>query len=154
MPISHAQDKLAIRELYPLAQGGTAVGTGLNADPRFAKLFAKKVAAITKLPFVSAPNKFEALASHGAYAFAQLTQTDYKLVVLREDKINENRATWSERYRFGTLDDIGEFYAKKTCVHLLGKELPIEPQWTLRAHQYAAASRRRGADGARAGASA
>jgi fumarate hydratase class II len=65
-----ARNKLAIRELYPLAQGGTAVGTGLNADPRFAKLFAKKVAAITKLPFVSAPNKFEALASHGAYAFA------------------------------------------------------------------------------------
>jgi fumarate hydratase, class II len=65
-----ARNKLAIRELYPLAQGGTAVGTGLNADPRFAKLFAKKVAAITALPFVSAPNKFEALASHGAYAFA------------------------------------------------------------------------------------
>jgi fumarate hydratase, class II len=65
-----ARNKLAIRELYPLAQGGTAVGTGLNADPRFAKLFAKKVAAITRLPFTSAPNKFEALASHGAYAFA------------------------------------------------------------------------------------
>jgi fumarate hydratase class II len=65
-----ARNKLAIRELYPLAQGGTAVGTGLNADPRFAKLFAKKVAAITRLPFVSAPNKFEALASHGTYAFA------------------------------------------------------------------------------------
>jgi fumarate hydratase class II len=53
-----------------LAQGGTAVGTGLNAHPRFAALFAQKVAALTRLPFVSARNKFEALASHGAYAFA------------------------------------------------------------------------------------
>ena len=59
-----------LKELYPLAQGGTAVGTGLNAKRAFAKLFAKKVAAITGLPFVSAPNKFEALASHGALAFA------------------------------------------------------------------------------------
>jgi fumarate hydratase, class II len=62
--------RLALKELYPLAQGGTAVGTGLNAHPQFAKLFAKKVAALTKLPFAVAPNKFEALASHGAYAFA------------------------------------------------------------------------------------
>ena len=62
--------RLALKELYPLAQGGTAVGTGLNAHPQFAKLFARKVAALTKLPFTVAPNKFEALASHGAYAFA------------------------------------------------------------------------------------
>jgi fumarate hydratase class II len=64
------RNRLALKQLYPLAQGGTAVGTGLNAHPRFASLFAKKVAAITRLPFVSASNKFEALASHGAYAFA------------------------------------------------------------------------------------
>ena len=64
------QPPRAPKELYPLAQGGTAVGTGLNAHPRFAALFAKKVAAITELPFTSATNKFEALASHGAYAFA------------------------------------------------------------------------------------
>jgi fumarate hydratase class II len=57
----------AVKELYPLAQGGTAVGTGLNSKPRFAKLFAKEVAAITRLPFTSAPNKFEALASNDAY---------------------------------------------------------------------------------------
>ncbi len=62
--------RIALKELYPLAQGGTAVGTGLNAHPQFAKAFAKKVAALTKLPFVTAPNKFEALASHGAYVFA------------------------------------------------------------------------------------
>ena len=64
------RNRLALKQLYPLAQGGTAVGTGLNAHPRFAALFAKKVAAITRLPFISARNKFEALASHGAYAFA------------------------------------------------------------------------------------
>jgi fumarate hydratase class II len=65
-----ARVKLGLHELYPLAQGGTAVGTGLNAKRAFAKIFAKKAAAITGLPFVSAPNKFEALASHGALAFA------------------------------------------------------------------------------------
>jgi fumarate hydratase class II len=67
------RNRLALKQLYPLAQGGTAVGTGLNAHPRFAKLFAQRVAAITRLPFRSAPNKFEALASHGAYAFAHGT---------------------------------------------------------------------------------
>ncbi|MFY9893230.1 MAG: class II fumarate hydratase [Xanthobacteraceae bacterium] len=65
-----ARVRAGLKELYPLAQGGTAVGTGLNAKRAFARLFAKKVAAITGLPFVSAPNKFEALASHGALAFA------------------------------------------------------------------------------------
>jgi fumarate hydratase class II len=62
--------RLGLKQLYPLAQGGTAVGTGLNAKPQFARLFAKRVAAITRLPFVSAPNKFEALASNDAYVFA------------------------------------------------------------------------------------
>jgi fumarate hydratase class II len=60
---------IAVRDLYPLAQGGTAVGTGLNSKPRFAKLFAKHAAEITKLPFTSAANKFEALASNDAYVF-------------------------------------------------------------------------------------
>ena len=64
-----ARIKLALKELYPLAQGGTAVGTGLNAHPKFAGLFAKRAAALAKLPFVSAQNKFEALASHDAYVF-------------------------------------------------------------------------------------
>jgi fumarate hydratase class II len=64
-----ARLRVAVKELYPLAQGGTAVGTGLNSKPRFAKLFAKHVAKITKLPFTSAPNKFEALAAHDAYVF-------------------------------------------------------------------------------------
>jgi fumarate hydratase class II len=64
-----ARLKLAVRELYPLAQGGTAVGTGLNSKPQFAKAFAKRIAALTKLPFVSAPNKFEHRAGHDAYVF-------------------------------------------------------------------------------------
>jgi fumarate hydratase class II len=67
---SIARIKLAQRELYPLAQGGTAVGTGLNTKPKFAKAFAKRIAALTKLPFVSAPNKFEQMAGHDAYVFA------------------------------------------------------------------------------------
>jgi len=65
-----ARIRVGLKELYPLAQGGTAVGTGLNAKRQFAKLFAKRVAADTGLPFVTAPNKFEALASHGAFVFA------------------------------------------------------------------------------------
>jgi fumarate hydratase, class II len=64
-----ARLRVAVKDLHPLAQGGTAVGTGLNSKPRFARLFAKHVARITKLPFTSAANKFEALASHDAYVF-------------------------------------------------------------------------------------
>ena len=56
----------ALPALYELAQGGTAVGTGLNAKKGFAEAFAREVGAITKLPFVSAANKFEALATHDA----------------------------------------------------------------------------------------
>ena len=56
--------------LYELALGGTAVGTGLNAPPRFGELAARKIAELTGLPFVSAPNKFAALASHDALVMA------------------------------------------------------------------------------------
>ena len=52
--------------MYELAQGGTAVGTGLNSRKGFAVAFAEQVADITGLPFVTAPNKFEALAAHDA----------------------------------------------------------------------------------------
>jgi fumarate hydratase class II len=62
--------RIGLKHLYPLAQGGTAVGTGLNAKRQFGRLFAKKVAQLTRLPFVTAPNKFEALAAHDAYVFA------------------------------------------------------------------------------------
>ncbi|HVO51522.1 MAG TPA: class II fumarate hydratase [Thermoanaerobaculia bacterium] len=60
----------ALHHLLELAIGGTAVGTGLNAHPEFAERVARRVAALTGHPFVSAPNKFEALAAHDALAFA------------------------------------------------------------------------------------
>src|SRR5450756_453113 len=65
-----ARLRVVLKDLYPLAQGGTAVGTGLNSKPRFAKAFARHVAKLTRLPFTSAANKFEALASNDAYVFA------------------------------------------------------------------------------------
>jgi fumarate hydratase, class II len=61
-----ARVKSALPRVYELAQGGTAVGTGLNAKKGFAEAFAGEVATITGLPFVTAPNKFEALAAHDA----------------------------------------------------------------------------------------
>ena len=57
-------------KLMQLAQGGTAVGTGLNAPIGFAEGVAEAIAAITGLPFTSAPNKFEALAAHDAMVFS------------------------------------------------------------------------------------
>ena len=57
-------------DLHELAQGGTAVGTGLNARRGFAERFAAEVAAITGRPFVTLPNKFEGLAAHDALVFA------------------------------------------------------------------------------------
>ncbi|GLK79941.1 class II fumarate hydratase [Methylopila turkensis] len=65
-----ARVKEGLQHLYPLAQGGTAVGTGINAKIGFAEKFAEKAAEITGLPFVTAPNKFEALAAHDAYVYA------------------------------------------------------------------------------------
>lgn len=56
--------------VYQLALGGTAVGTGLNTHPNFAEKAIKLIAEITGLPFVEAPNKFEALASHDALVYA------------------------------------------------------------------------------------
>ena len=61
-----ARVKATLPRLYALAQGGTAVGTGLNAQKGFAERFAAAVAKITGLPFVPAPDKFEALAAHDA----------------------------------------------------------------------------------------
>jgi len=59
-----------LQRLFDLAQGGTAVGTGLNTKKGFAEGFAAEVATITGLPFRTAPNKFEALAAHDAYVYA------------------------------------------------------------------------------------
>lgn len=62
--------EMALEGLYNLAQGGTAVGTGLNTQKGFAENFAAEVSAATGLPFRTAPNKFEALAANDAYVFA------------------------------------------------------------------------------------
>jgi len=56
--------------LYSLAIGGTAVGTGLNSHPKFGDTAAKYIAEITELPFIAAPNKFAALASHNEFVYA------------------------------------------------------------------------------------
>lgn len=62
--------QLILPKIYELAIGGTAVGTGLNAPPKFDELVAAAIAKETGLPFVSAPNKFAALASHDPLVFA------------------------------------------------------------------------------------
>jgi len=65
-------DRLALilPGLYELAAGGTAVGTGLNTHPEFGARVAAQIAELTGLPFVTAPNKFAALAAHDAVIFA------------------------------------------------------------------------------------
>ena len=62
--------RLAVKPLYELALGGTAVGTGLNAPAGFAELVAAKTAELTGKPFVTAPNKFHALTSKDELVFA------------------------------------------------------------------------------------
>jgi fumarate hydratase class II len=64
-----ARIRQALPDLYALAQGGTAVGTGLNAKVGFADAFARRMAEVTNIPVITAPNKFEALASHDALVF-------------------------------------------------------------------------------------
>lgn len=64
-----ARIKLTLPALMELAQGGTAVGTGLASPVGFAQAVADRIAALTGLPFTSAPNKFEALAAHDAMVF-------------------------------------------------------------------------------------
>jgi fumarate hydratase, class II len=66
--IAHVTE--ALPHLSELAIGGTAVGTGLNAPPEYAGRMAMRISELTGQPFVSAPNKFEALAAHDAFAFA------------------------------------------------------------------------------------
>jgi len=65
--------RAALPDLYELALGGTAVGTGLNAHPRFAERAVAEIADITGLPFVPAPNYFEALGAHDAIVQASGT---------------------------------------------------------------------------------
>ncbi len=65
-----ARIELTLPGLYEIALGGTAVGTGLNSHPRFAESVAARIAELTRLPFVTAPNKFAALAGQEATVFA------------------------------------------------------------------------------------
>ena len=58
--------KKSLNDVFYLAQGGTAVGTGINTKKGFDKLVSEEIARLTKIPFLTAPNKFEALASHDA----------------------------------------------------------------------------------------
>lgn len=60
----------SLPSLYQLAIGGTAVGTGLNTHPQFSEKVCQKIASFTHLPFISAPNKFEAMACHDALVFS------------------------------------------------------------------------------------
>ena len=62
--------ELTLPKLMQLAQGGTAVGTGLNAPVGFDQMVADRIAHITHMPFKTAPNKFEALAAHDAMVFS------------------------------------------------------------------------------------
>ncbi len=66
--LKHLEESLP--HLCELAQGGTAVGTGLNAHPEFAARVAAELSRLTGHPFVSAPNKFEALSGHDALLFS------------------------------------------------------------------------------------
>jgi len=74
-------------DLYELALGGTAVGTGLNTLPQFGERGAARIAEITGLPFVSAPNKFAALAAHDALvqASASLRTLSVSLIKIADD---------------------------------------------------------------------
>ena len=70
LEMGSSRTREALNGLYSLAQGGTAVGTGLNTQKGFDERFALEVSNITGLPFRSAPNKFEALAANDAYVYA------------------------------------------------------------------------------------
>ena len=99
--VAHGMERIkqALYGLYQLAQGGTAVGTGLNAHPEFAELFAAKIAEMTKLPFVTAPNKFEALASHDAYVFAHGALEHGRRLAVQDRQ--RHSACWAQGPRSG-----------------------------------------------------
>ncbi|WP_324809387.1 class II fumarate hydratase [Sphingomonas sp. LY29] len=92
----------ALHGVFKLAQGGTAVGTGLNAPKGFAEAFAKEIANLTQLPFETAPNKFEALASNDA--LVHLSGTLNTLAVALTKIANDIRLLGSgPRCGFGEL---------------------------------------------------
>ncbi|MEP7240034.1 MAG: class II fumarate hydratase [Devosia sp.] len=70
--IDHAVEaiKASLPQLYELALGGTAVGTGLNAHPKYGETVADEIAKLTRRPFITAPNKYAVMAGHDAFVFA------------------------------------------------------------------------------------
>lgn len=103
--LRNAKDHLRHAELHllRLAQGGTAVGTGINAPPGFAENMAEQIAALTGRPFATAPNKFEALASNDA--LVQLSGTLSTLAVALTKIANDIRLLGSgPRSGLGELD--------------------------------------------------
>ncbi|MEP9402712.1 class II fumarate hydratase [Sphingomonas sp. VNH70] len=100
---SYRRLRAAEDDLLRLAQGGTAVGTGLNAAPGFAEAIAAEIAAITGHPFVTAPNKFEALASNDP--LVQLSGTLNTLAVALTKIANDVRLLGSgPRSGLGEID--------------------------------------------------
>ena len=84
--INYAEKKIlqSLIKLFQLAQGGTAVGSGVNSPKNFSKNFIKNLQKLTKLPFKSASNKYEALASHDVFievmsAMEILTSSVFKM---------------------------------------------------------------------------
>jgi fumarate hydratase class II len=79
--------RLVLGGLYELAAGGTAVGTGLNTHPEFGERVAAAIAELTGKPFVTAPNKFAALAAHDALVFAHgaIKTTATSLIKIADD---------------------------------------------------------------------
>ena len=82
-----ARVESTLPRLYELALGGTAVGTGLNSHPDYAVKVAEEISAITGLPFITAPNKFESLAAHDAQVelAGQLTTIAVSLMKIAND---------------------------------------------------------------------
>ncbi len=74
---------LGMKELYPLALGGTAVGTGINSHPKFAQVAAQHIANITGLPFVTSNNKFASLACHDPIVFASGTLKTLSVALMK-----------------------------------------------------------------------
>ena len=112
-----ARIRSALGNLYPLAQGGTAVGTGLNTRKGFDQRFAERVAAITGHPFTSAENKFEALAAHDAIVEA-IWRHAYRRGLALQDRQRHSlsrvraeertRGIVAARERAGLIDHAGE----------------------------------------------
>ena len=112
-----ARVEAVLPRLHQLAQGGTAVGTGLNAPKGFAEAFAAEIAGLTRLPFETAPNKFEALAAHDTLVelsgvlnviAVSLTKIANDVRLLGSGPALRPRRTEAARERAGQLDHAGQ----------------------------------------------